>query len=86
MISLDHAYHGHVMSLIDISPYKFNKPGIISYYEAISVPLTVTFFIILLRHRSVVGYPVMVGYSDLFRVLLIPDLRQIWSDIPTTSA
>ena len=27
VITLDHAYHGHVMSLIDISPYKFNKPG-----------------------------------------------------------
>lgn len=27
MITLDHAYHGHVISLIDISPYKFNKPG-----------------------------------------------------------
>ncbi len=30
VISLDHAYHGHVMSLIDISPYKFNKPGTIT--------------------------------------------------------
>lgn len=27
VITVDHAYHGHVMSLIDISPYKFNKPG-----------------------------------------------------------
>jgi ethanolamine-phosphate phospho-lyase len=27
MITLDHANHGHVISLIDISPYKFNKPG-----------------------------------------------------------
>ena len=27
MITLDHAYHGHVISQIDISPYKFNKPG-----------------------------------------------------------
>ena len=27
VITLDHAYHGHVMSLIDISPYKFDKPG-----------------------------------------------------------
>jgi len=27
VITLDHAYHGHVVSLIDISPYKFNKPG-----------------------------------------------------------
>ena len=27
MITLDHAYHGHVISLIDISPYKFDKPG-----------------------------------------------------------
>merc|ERR1712126_319837 len=27
VITLDHAYHGHVLSLIDISPYKFNKPG-----------------------------------------------------------
>jgi len=27
VITLDHAYHGHVISLIDISPYKFNKPG-----------------------------------------------------------
>ena len=27
VITLDHAYHGHVISLIDISPYKFDKPG-----------------------------------------------------------
>ena len=27
VITLDHAYHGHVASLIDISPYKFDKPG-----------------------------------------------------------
>ncbi|KAK7023406.1 hypothetical protein SK128_005069 [Halocaridina rubra] len=27
IITLDHAYHGHVISLIDISPYKFNHPG-----------------------------------------------------------
>ncbi len=27
VITLDHAYHGHVMSLMDISPYKFNRPG-----------------------------------------------------------
>lgn len=27
VITLDHAYHGHVTSLIDISPYKFNHPG-----------------------------------------------------------
>merc|ERR1719187_2899032 len=26
VITLDHAYHGHVTSLIDISPYKFDKP------------------------------------------------------------
>ncbi|KAK3871430.1 hypothetical protein Pcinc_023417 [Petrolisthes cinctipes] len=27
VITLDHAYHGHVSSIIDISPYKFNHPG-----------------------------------------------------------
>eukprot|EP00088_Acartia_fossae_P065394 TRINITY_DN8063_c0_g1_i2.p1 TRINITY_DN8063_c0_g1~~TRINITY_DN8063_c0_g1_i2.p1 ORF type:complete len:442 (+),score=85.29 TRINITY_DN8063_c0_g1_i2:27-1352(+) len=27
VVTLDHAYHGHVVSLIDISPYKFDKPG-----------------------------------------------------------
>ncbi|CAL4058550.1 unnamed protein product, partial [Meganyctiphanes norvegica] len=27
VITLDHAYHGHVMSLIDLSPYKFNNTG-----------------------------------------------------------
>ena len=27
MIILDHAYHGHLTSLIDISPYKFNGNG-----------------------------------------------------------
>jgi len=27
VIALDHAYHGHVTSLIDISPYKFNNTG-----------------------------------------------------------
>lgn len=27
IITLDHAYHGHIISLIDISPYKFNCPG-----------------------------------------------------------
>jgi 4-aminobutyrate aminotransferase-like enzyme len=27
VITLDHAYHGHVQSLMDISPYKFNRPG-----------------------------------------------------------
>ena len=25
VITLDHAYHGHVISLMGISPYKFNK-------------------------------------------------------------
>ena len=27
LITVDHAYHGHVTSLIDVSPYKFNGPG-----------------------------------------------------------
>jgi len=27
VITLDHAYHGHVISLMGISPYKFNKAG-----------------------------------------------------------
>jgi ethanolamine-phosphate phospho-lyase len=27
VVTLDHAYHGHVISLMDISPYKFNKAG-----------------------------------------------------------
>jgi 4-aminobutyrate aminotransferase-like enzyme/Ser/Thr protein kinase RdoA (MazF antagonist) len=27
VIVLDHAYHGHTSTLIDISPYKFNGPG-----------------------------------------------------------
>ncbi|KAF5300152.1 hypothetical protein FQR65_LT09243 [Abscondita terminalis] len=27
VITLDHAYHGHLLSTIDISPYKLNKPG-----------------------------------------------------------
>ncbi|XP_030027800.1 alanine--glyoxylate aminotransferase 2-like [Manduca sexta] len=27
VITLDHAYHGHLTSMIDISPYKFNLPG-----------------------------------------------------------
>merc|ERR1712126_349568 len=27
VITLVHSYHGHVISLIDISPYKFDKPG-----------------------------------------------------------
>uniref|UniRef100_A0A2H8U1F8 Alanine--glyoxylate aminotransferase 2-like n=2 Tax=Melanaphis sacchari TaxID=742174 RepID=A0A2H8U1F8_9HEMI len=27
IITLDHAYHGHLNSLIDISPYKLNLPG-----------------------------------------------------------
>jgi len=27
VITLDHAYHGHVISLMEISPYKFNKMG-----------------------------------------------------------
>jgi len=27
VIVLDHAYHGHTNTLIDISPYKFNGPG-----------------------------------------------------------
>lgn len=27
VITLDHAYHGHLSTLIDLSPYKFNHPG-----------------------------------------------------------
>ena len=27
VITLEHAYHGHTLELIDISPYKYNKPG-----------------------------------------------------------
>ena len=27
MMVLEHAYHGHVTSIVDISPYKFNGPG-----------------------------------------------------------
>lgn len=27
IITLDHAYHGHLSSVMDISPYKFNQPG-----------------------------------------------------------
>ncbi|XP_037937353.1 alanine--glyoxylate aminotransferase 2-like [Teleopsis dalmanni] len=27
LITLDHAYHGHLTSVMEISPYKFNQPG-----------------------------------------------------------
>ncbi|KAG7213606.1 hypothetical protein KM043_002859 [Ampulex compressa] len=27
VITVDHAYHGHLTTMIDISPYKFNKPN-----------------------------------------------------------
>ncbi|XP_073830651.1 alanine--glyoxylate aminotransferase 2-like [Musca autumnalis] len=27
IITLDHAYHGHLTSVMEISPYKFNQPG-----------------------------------------------------------
>ena len=27
VITLDHAYHGHLTSVMEISPYKFNQPG-----------------------------------------------------------
>lgn len=27
VVTVDHAYHGHLTNLIDISPYKFNGPG-----------------------------------------------------------
>ncbi|XP_058442923.1 alanine--glyoxylate aminotransferase 2-like [Malaya genurostris] len=27
IITLDHAYHGHVTAVMEISPYKFNQPG-----------------------------------------------------------
>ena len=27
IIVLEHAYHGHTTTLVDISPYKFNGPG-----------------------------------------------------------
>ncbi|XP_052868794.1 alanine--glyoxylate aminotransferase 2-like [Anopheles cruzii] len=27
VITLDHAYHGHVSAVMDVSPYKFNQPG-----------------------------------------------------------
>ena len=27
VVILDHAYHGHLTSLIDISPYKFDRPS-----------------------------------------------------------
>ncbi|KAF5273510.1 hypothetical protein FQA39_LY07527 [Lamprigera yunnana] len=27
VITVDHAYHGHLLSTIDVSPYKFNLPG-----------------------------------------------------------
>ncbi|XP_055370955.1 alanine--glyoxylate aminotransferase 2-like [Condylostylus longicornis] len=27
IITLDHAYHGHLSSVMEISPYKFNQPG-----------------------------------------------------------
>ncbi|XP_055598182.1 alanine--glyoxylate aminotransferase 2-like [Uranotaenia lowii] len=27
VITLDHAYHGHVSAVMEISPYKFNQPG-----------------------------------------------------------
>ncbi|VVC95738.1 unnamed protein product [Leptidea sinapis] len=27
VITLDHAYHGHLTSMIDVSPYKLNLPG-----------------------------------------------------------
>jgi len=37
VITLDHAYHGHVTSLIDISPYKFNQLGKESKKEFIHV-------------------------------------------------
>ncbi|XP_063166129.1 ethanolamine-phosphate phospho-lyase isoform X2 [Candoia aspera] len=37
VITLDHAYHGHVTSLIDISPYKFNQLGKESKKEFVHV-------------------------------------------------
>ncbi|KAH8266400.1 hypothetical protein KR038_006325 [Drosophila bunnanda] len=27
VITLDHAYHGHLQSVMEVSPYKFNQPG-----------------------------------------------------------
>nr|XP_054773796.1 5-phosphohydroxy-L-lysine phospho-lyase-like [Lytechinus pictus] len=37
MVILDHAYHGHTVSVIDISPYKFDKPSMDGKKEWIHV-------------------------------------------------
>ncbi|KAJ8948390.1 hypothetical protein NQ314_008430 [Rhamnusium bicolor] len=37
MIALEHAYHGHLTSLIDISHYKFNLPGGVGQKEHVHV-------------------------------------------------
>eukprot|EP00057_Strongylocentrotus_purpuratus_P025823 XP_011680297.1 PREDICTED: 5-phosphohydroxy-L-lysine phospho-lyase-like [Strongylocentrotus purpuratus] len=44
MVILDHAYHGHTSSVIDISPYKFAKPTMDGKKEWIHVVSTIFIF------------------------------------------
>ena len=46
---MDHAYHGHLTSLVDISPYKFNSKsgdGQKDYVHVVSVTFRVLIFIL----------------------------------------
>ncbi|XP_043408565.1 5-phosphohydroxy-L-lysine phospho-lyase isoform X1 [Chelonia mydas] len=81
IIVLDHAYHGHLTSLIDISPYKFrNLEGqkewvhvvctyCSLYTSTISVNLLSTTYVALLiiRHCSLVQAPLPDTYRGIYR-------------------
>ena len=71
VIALDHAYHGHVISLIDISPYKFDRPGGGGCPEHTHIAPVPDVY--RGKHRSVA-----VGLSELEETSNLPCLANFW--------
>ncbi|KAL6445375.1 hypothetical protein ACFW04_002287 [Cataglyphis niger] len=73
VIALDHAYHGHLTTIIDISPYKFNKPNGTGKKDWVHVAPCPDVYRGKYRAIDYVGEDLGVKYAE--------DVKQICDDI-----
>ncbi|XP_012263548.2 alanine--glyoxylate aminotransferase 2-like [Athalia rosae] len=73
IIIVDHAYHGHLTSMIDISPYKFNKPNGPGKKEHVHVAPCPDVYRGKYREEDYPGEDLGVKYAD--------DVRKICAEV-----
>ncbi|XP_020294152.1 alanine--glyoxylate aminotransferase 2-like [Pseudomyrmex gracilis] len=73
VITLDHAYHGHLTTMIDISPFKFNKPNGTGKRDWVHVAPCPDVYRGKYRSSDYVGEDLGVKYAE--------DVKQICKDI-----